>query len=101
MEWSQSELTEALRQLDSILHKLRGTVQTLEGRETPERYRSQLTLARRRINVASMQVFRSAPGGEAVMVLECDSHIPEDLEPQLTAVPGIRKVTCLNVDDKT
>ena len=56
-------------------------------------------LARRRINVASMQVFRSAPGGEAVMVLECDSHIPETLEPELTAVPGIRKVTCLNVDD--
>ncbi len=56
-------------------------------------------LARRRINIASMQVFRSAPGGEAVMVLECDSHIPADLEPQLTAVPGIRKVTCLNLDD--
>ena len=59
-----------------------------------------LALARRQINVASMQVFRSAPGGEAVMVLECDSHIPAPLEFQLTAVPGIRKVTCLNVDDK-
>ena len=44
--------------------------------------------------------FRSAPGGEAVMVLECDSHIPAPLEFQLTAVPGIRKVTCLNVDDE-
>ena len=50
--------------------------------------------------LAPMQVFRSAPGGEAVMVLECDSHIPAPLEFQLTAVPGIRKVTCLNVDDK-
>ena len=59
-----------------------------------------LALARRQINVASMQVFRSAPGGEAVMVLECDSHIPAPLEFQLTAVPGIRKVTCLNVDDE-
>ena len=58
-----------------------------------------LALARRQINVASMQVFRSAPGGEAVMVLECDSHIPAPLEFQLTAVPGIRKVTCLNIDD--
>ena len=56
-------------------------------------------LAARRINIASMQVFRSAPGGEAVMVLECDSHIPADLEPQLGAVSGIHKVTCLNVDD--
>ena len=59
-----------------------------------------LALARRQINVASMQVFRSAPGGEAVMVLECDSHIPAPLEFLLTAVPGIRKVTCLNVDDE-
>ena len=57
-----------------------------------------LALARRRINVASMQVFRAAPGGEAVMVLECDSPLPDALEFQLTAVPGIRKVTCLNVD---
>lgn len=56
-------------------------------------------LARRRINIASMQVFRSSPGGEAVMVLECDSHIPAGIQSQLAAVPGIRKVTCLNVDD--
>ena len=56
MEWSQSDLTEALRQLDSILHKLRGTVQTLENRETPERYRSQLTLARRRIRALEIAV---------------------------------------------
>ena len=56
MEWSQSELTEALRQLDSLLRKLRGTVQTLEGREASERYRSQLTLARRRIRALEIAV---------------------------------------------
>lgn len=56
-------------------------------------------IARRRINIASMQVFRAAPGGYAVMVLECDSHIPGSLERQLAAVPGIIKVTRLNVDD--
>ena len=56
MEWSQSELAEALRQLDSILRKLRGTVQTLESKETPERYRSQLTLARRRIRALEIAV---------------------------------------------
>ena len=33
-------------------------------------------LAVRRINVASMQVFRAGTGGYAVMVLECDSHHP-------------------------
>lgn len=43
------QLTEARRQIDSILHKLRETVKTLEAKEQPDRYRSQLTLARRRI----------------------------------------------------
>ena len=35
-----------------------------------------MSLAQRRINIASMQVFRAATGGYAVMVLECDSHMP-------------------------
>jgi L-serine dehydratase len=56
-------------------------------------------IARRGINIASMQVFRAAPGGYAVMVLECDSPIPLQLEQQLAAVPGILKVTRLNVDE--
>lgn len=49
MEFSKEELTEARRQIGSTLHKLRGTVKTLEGKENPERYRSQITLAARRI----------------------------------------------------
>ena len=35
----------------------------------------------------------------AVMVLECDSHIPHVLEQQMAVMPGIRKVTCLNIDE--
>ena len=58
-----------------------------------------MSLARRRINIASMQVFRAATGGYAVMVLECDSHIPHVLEQQMAVMPGIRKVTCLNIDE--
>lgn len=46
---SMEQLAEARRQIDSILHKLRETVKTLEAKEQPDRYRSQLTLARRRI----------------------------------------------------
>ena len=42
-----------------------------------------MALALRRINIASMQVFRAAAGGYAVMVLECDSHIPHALERQV------------------
>ena len=48
---------------------------------------------------ASMQVFRAGTGSYAVMVLECDSHIPHPLVQQLAVMPGILKVTCLNVDE--
>ena len=57
------------------------------------------SLAMRRINIASMQVFRAGTGSYAVMVLECDSHIPHSLVQQLAVMPGILKVTCLNVDE--
>ena len=57
------------------------------------------SLAMRRINIASMQVFRAGTGSYAVMVLECDSHIAHPLVQQLAVMPGILKVTCLNVDE--
>ena len=47
--FSQEELTEAKRQIDSTLHKLREVVQTLESKNEPARYKSQITLAKRRI----------------------------------------------------
>jgi len=40
---------EAKRQIDSILHKLKETIKTFESKENPERYKSQITLANRRI----------------------------------------------------
>ena len=49
MEYTREELLEAKRQIDSTVHKLRETVKTLEGKEQPERYKSQITLAGRRI----------------------------------------------------
>lgn len=49
MELSKEELMEAKRQIDSTLHKLRETVKTLESKGDPARYRSQITLAQRRI----------------------------------------------------
>ncbi len=49
MEFSKAELEEAERQIRSILHKLREAVRTLRGKENPERYKSQITLAERRI----------------------------------------------------
>lgn len=49
MELSKEELMEAKRQIDSTLHKLRETVKTLESKGDPARYKSQITLAQRRI----------------------------------------------------
>ena len=49
MHYEKEDLAEAKRQIDSTLHKLRETVKTLEAKENPERYKSQITLARRRI----------------------------------------------------
>ncbi len=57
------------------------------------------SIARQGINVASMQLFRSSPGGGAVMVLECDQPIPAALAETLGRVPDILKVTCLNVEE--
>lgn len=54
MDYTREELTEALRQIDSTLHKLRQTVKTFEEKENPARYKSQLTLARRRIEAFSL-----------------------------------------------
>lgn len=56
MTYSQEELLEAKRQIDSTLHKLRETVKTLEGKENPTRYRSQITLAKRRIQAFTLAV---------------------------------------------
>lgn len=49
MEYTREELLEAKRQIDSTLHKLREAIQTLEGKENPQRYKSQITLAKRRV----------------------------------------------------
>ena len=49
MEFSKDDLKEAKRQIDSTLHKLREVVKTFEAKENSERYKSQITLAKRRI----------------------------------------------------
>ena len=46
MEFSRDDLNEAKRQIDSTLHKLRETIKTFESKG---RYKSQITLARRRV----------------------------------------------------
>lgn len=43
MDYTKEELWEAKCQLDSLLHKLRGVVKTLEAKEDPKRYKAQIT----------------------------------------------------------
>lgn len=56
MTYTKDELVDAKRQIGSTLHKLRETVKTLEGKENPVRLKSQITLARRRIQAFTIAV---------------------------------------------
>lgn len=55
-EYSKEDLLEAKRQIDSTLHKLRETIKTLESKENPQRYKSQITLAKRRVKAFEIAV---------------------------------------------
>jgi len=56
MGFSKEELMEAKRQIGSTVHKLREAVKTLEGKEDPRRYRSQITLAQRRVEAFEIAI---------------------------------------------
>lgn len=56
-------------------------------------------LAKRQINIATMQLFRNAETGYAVMILECDQPIPEDIREALAPIKGIVKITVFNQED--
>lgn len=49
MDYTQDELIESKKQLESLLHKLRKSERSLRAKDEPARYRSQLTLMQRRI----------------------------------------------------
>lgn len=56
MNFSLEQLKEAKRQIDSTIHKLKETIVTLESKDRPERYKSQITLAKRRIEAFRIAV---------------------------------------------
>ena len=49
MEYLKEEYIEAKRQIDSTLHKLRKVVSTLEAKNDQAKYKSQITLSKRRV----------------------------------------------------
>lgn len=56
MEYSLDDLLEAKRQIESTVHKLNETILTLEAKNAPQRYKSQITLAKRRIKAFEIAV---------------------------------------------
>lgn len=58
-------------------------------------------LSQKKINIATMQLFRDKRGGYAVMVIETDQIIPAQALSWLENLDGIIKVTFLNVGGTT
>ncbi|MFG6147564.1 hypothetical protein [Halobacillus sp. B23F22_1] len=54
--FKRSELVEARRQIDSTVNKLKESVKTLEAKVNPTNYKSQITLANRRIEAFQISV---------------------------------------------
>ena len=51
------------------------------------------TLARAGVNIATMHVYRDHPGGDAVMIIETDKNVPQEVVKALTLPEGIERVT--------
>lgn len=53
-------------------------------------------LAQRGINIGTFQVNRDGRGGCAVMVIECDAPIGQDVLNYISSLPGILGAVCIN-----
>ena len=88
-----------ISQIDGITTNFSGDYTTLvvHNQDQPGHV-SEVTsmLAHKSVNIATMQLYRSNRGGDAVMVLECDQEIPREGIEWLKKVEGITKVTYLS-----
>ena len=57
-------------------------------------------LSKEKINVATMQVFRHKRGGSAVMVVETDQPIPQNVVSELKKKEDILEVISLNLEER-
>lgn len=91
-----------LNKLDGIAVNCTGEGPTLivHNQDNPG-YVAEVTsmLAAKAINIATLQLYRNKRGGDAVMVIEIDQPVPQELVFRLTALPGIMKVTYINGED--
>lgn len=51
------------------------------------------------VNIATMQLYRSQKGADAVMILECDKEISNDIIEWIRNLDGIMKVTYLSLNE--
>ena len=75
-------------QIDGITTNFGGDHNTLivHNQDTPGHVAAVTTcLSQHGVNIATMQLYRSTAGGYAVMVLECDEPIPDEIAGQLGA----------------
>lgn len=56
-------------------------------------------LSHKSVNIATMQLFRSQRGADAVMVIECDQEVPSESIAWLKHLEGINKVTYLSLKE--
>lgn len=86
-------------EIDGLTANFAGNYPTLvvHNQDQPGHVMSVTTmLAHRSINIATMQLFRHARGGYAVMVVECDQEVPQEAIRWLQKQEGVIKVTYLS-----
>lgn len=91
-----------VRSIDGISVNFTGEQNTLivHNQDTPGHVSAVASaLSHRQVNIANMQLFRSAEGGYAVMVIECDQRIPQDIGTWLSSINGIIKITIFNQEE--
>lgn len=90
-----------IRSIDGIETNFSGEHNTLivHNRDLPGHVAAVTELlSKKGINIATMQLYRDEQGGDAVMVLECDQHIPSGIRSELSGINGVKKVTVFNVE---
>jgi L-serine dehydratase len=86
--------------IDGLAASFTGELPTLVIRnlDTPGHVsRVSAILSRQLVNIATMQLYRDKRGGLAVMVMESDQPIGAEVVEDLRALPGIVRVTYLNM----
>lgn len=86
-------------ELDGLVANFSGDHPTLIVRNVDQPgYVTEVTsmLAKKKVNIATMQVYRGGRGSDAVMVIECDQEVPIESIEWLERFEGILKVTYLS-----